>query len=319
MVNIVVLDGHTMNPGDLSWEPLESLGHLKVFEKTPPELVTERAREADVLLTNKVVLNEKIFERTPDLRFISIMATGYNTVDVEAAANHGITVSNVRGYATHSVAQHVFALLLEMTNHVAGHSQDVARGGWQSSEYWSYNLRPTLELAGKTIGIYGFGRIGRKVADIALAFGMDVISNHTHPERDKRAGVTFVSFEKMMEKSDVVTLHAPLTTENEGIINEKSLELMKPSSFLINTGRGGLIVEKDLKTALEADKIAGAGLDVLSEEPPTDGNILIGVKNCIITPHNAWATKEARQRLLNESAENIKAFLNGTPRNQIGK
>lgn len=319
MINIVVLDGHTMNPGDLSWQPLESLGNLKVFDKTPADLVADRAEEAHILLTNKVTLDEEIFKNTPKLRFISVMATGYNVVDIAAAAKHDIVVSNVRGYASHAVAQHVFALLLEMTNQVAAHSRDVANGGWQSAEYWSYNLCTTRELAGKTIGIYGFGQIGRKVADIALAFDMNVISNHTHPQRDQRPGVSFVSFEEMLEKSDVVTLHAPLTPENKGIINTESLSLMKPSSFLINTGRGGLVVEKDLEAALEEGKIAGAGLDVLSEEPPKSGNRLIGVKNCIITPHNAWATRESRQRLLLESAENIKAFLNGRPRNQIGK
>ena len=319
MVNIVVLDGYTMNPGDLSWEPLEALGKLKVYDQTPSDLVIERAAGAEILLTNKVILNEKIFVKLPHLRFISVMATGYNVIDMEAAKKRGIVVSNVRGYAANSVAQHVFALLLEMTNQVGAHSWDVAAGGWQASGYWSYKLQTTQELAGKTMGIYGFGQIGQKVADIALAFDMKVISNHKHPERDRREGVTFVSFEKMMSESDVVTLHAPLTVENQGIVNKKTLGMMKPTALLINTGRGGLIVESDLKEALEAEKIAGAGLDVISEEPPKKGNILIGVKNCLITPHHAWATKESRSRLLAESAENVSAFLAGHPRNEIGK
>lgn len=319
MVNITVLDGHTMNPGDLSWAPLESLGKLTVYDSTPAGLVIERAAEADIVLTNKVVFDEKILDQLPRLRFISVMATGYNVIDVEAAHKRGIIVSNVRGYATDSVAQHVFALLLALTNGAEKHGRDVASGGWQASQYWSYNIFPTLELAGKTMGIYGFGQIGQKVAAIALAFGMRVISNHTHPERDQREGVTFVSFEKMMEESEVVTLHAPLTDGNRGIVNEKTLGLMKPGAFLINTGRGGLVVERDLAGALRNEKIAGAGLDVLSEEPPVNRNILIGIKNCIITPHNAWATLEARQRLLEESAANVKAFLKGMPRNKIGK
>jgi glycerate dehydrogenase len=319
MANIVVLDGHTMNPGDLSWEPLEALGNLKVYDQTPSGQVPDRAKGAEILLTNKVILNEKIFEELPKLRFISVMATGYNVVDVEAAKERGIVVSNVRGYAANSVAQHVFALLLEMTNQAAAHSRDVAAGGWQKSPYWSYNLQTTWELAGKTMGIYGFGQIGQKVADIALAFGMKVISNHKHPERDRRTGVTFVSFEKMMTESDVVTLHAPLTTENQGIVNSQTLGLMKRSAYLVNTGRGGLVMEADLKMALETGVIAGAGLDVLSVEPPAGGNILTGVKNCLITPHNAWATRESRARLLAESAENVKAFLEGNPRNEIGK
>ncbi len=319
MINIVVLDGHTMNPGDLSWEPLEALGKLTVYDQTPPDQVLERASEAEVVLTNKVVFDEKIIAQLPKLKFISVTATGYNVIDVDAASKHGVVVSNVHGYAANSVAQHVFAMILEMTNRIAAHSSNVHSGGWQASEYWSYNLFQTQELAGKTIGIYGFGQIGQKVADIALAFDMKVIANHKHPKRDQREGVTFVSFEKMMAESDFITLHAPLTADNQGVVNKTTLGLMKRTAYLINTGRGGLVVEADLKDALEAGKIAGVGLDVLSEEPPRGGNILIGVNNCLITPHNAWATRESRGRLLAESAKNVKAFLEGNPRNEIGK
>lgn len=319
MAKIVVLDGFTTNPGDLSWEELATLGDLTVYDRTPPELVLQHARSAVIVLTNKTVLDDKTLRQLPDLRCISVLATGYNVVDTKAARERGIVVCNVRGYAANAVAQHVFALMLELTNRVGEHSLHVATGGWQKATDWSYNLHPSMELAGKTIGIYGFGQIGRKVAEIALTFGMNVISHHKHPERDQQAGVAFVSFETMMRESDFITLHAPLTEENQGIINETTLAWMKPSAYLINTGRGGLIRENDLKTALENGQIRGAALDVLSVEPPSAGNILIGMQNCIITPHHAWATKEARATLIRESAENVRAFLNGKPRNETGK
>ncbi|MCB9339129.1 MAG: D-2-hydroxyacid dehydrogenase [Lewinellaceae bacterium] len=319
MPKIVVLDGHTMNPGDLSWEKMEALGELSVYTHTPPTLVGERAKDAEIILTNKVVLDQSKIRKLPNLKCISVMATGFNVVDVGAAREHGVVVCNVRRYATDSVAQHVFALLLGFWSKISLHNKSVTERDWQKSPYWSYNLSPTTELAGKIIGIYGLGQIGRKVAQIALAFGMEVLSHHKHPLRDKMHGVAFTTFEEMLQRSDVITLHAPLTVENEGIINRTSLSKMKPTAILINTGRGGLIVEQDLKDALEDGRIAGAGLDVLSEEPPKDGNILIGVPNCIITPHNAWATKESRARLLEESVLNVEAFLAGRPRNEIGK
>ncbi len=318
MKNIVVLDGHTANPGDCSWEALEALGHVTVHTRTTSELVAERAAEADIVLTNKAVLDAATLAQLPRLQLISVMATGYNVVDVAAAQKQGITVCNVRGYAANSVAQHVFALVLELTNHVAKHSQHTASGGWAASPDWSYTLSPMTELADKTMGIYGFGQIGQRVADIALAFGMKVIATHKHPERDRRAGVDFVSFEKLLAKSDVLSLHAPLTADNQGIMNSISLAQMKGTALLINTGRGGLVVEADLKKALDAGTIAAAGLDVLLEEPPRNGNDLLGLPNCIITPHNAWATREARQRLIAESVENVRAFLAGAPRNVVG-
>ncbi len=318
MKNIVILDGYAANPGDLSWAPLEALGHLTVFDRTPPTLVGVRAADADIVLTNKAVLDAVTLAQLPKLGFISVLATGYNVVDVGAAQKLGITVSNVRGYAANAVAQHVFALVLAFTNRIAEHSQHTAAGGWAESKDWSYTLAPIWELAGKTMGIYGLGQIGQRVADIALAFGMKVVANHKHPQRDQRPGVAFVSFGEMLAQSDVVSLHAPLSAENQGIINMDSLAQMKRNALLINTGRGGLVNEVDLKTALETGLIAGAGLDVLSEEPPRNGNPLIGVKNCLVTPHNAWATREARQRMLEESAENVRAFLAGTPRNVVG-
>ncbi len=319
MNKIVVLDGRTANPGDLSWEGLAALGELSVYERTPPDQVLARAKGAQILLTNKTVLDEKTLRQLPGLRCISVLATGYNIVDVKAADDLGILVCNVRGYAANAVAQHVFAMILAFANRISEHAAHVAKGGWQSSVDFSYHLFPLVELSGKVMGIYGFGQIGRKVAEIALAFGMKVVSHHKHPIRDRREGVSFVSFETMMRESDFVSLHAPLSDENQGIVNEASLAWMKPSAFLINTGRGGLIRERDLKKALEAEQIAGAGLDVLSTEPPRSGNVLIGAKNCFITPHNAWASKEARAALIRESVENVRAFLNGSPRNRTGR
>ena len=319
MKKIVILDGFTANPGDLSWDGLAQLGHLEVYDRTPPGLVVERAAGATVLLTNKTVINDTLMAQLPELRCISVLATGYNVVDVEAAGKRGIIVSNVRGYAANAVAQHVFALLLEWTNRVGEHARHVAGGGWEKSVDWSYCLTPIMELSGKTIGIYGFGQIGQKVADIALAFGMKVISHHKHPERDQRPGVDFVSFENLMRQSDVVTLHAPLTIENQMIINKETLSWMKSSALLINTGRGGLIRESDLKHALEEGVLAGAALDVLSAEPPATGNILIDARNCMITPHLAWATKESRAVLIAESVKNVEAFLKGKPRNEAGR
>ncbi|MCC6725316.1 MAG: D-2-hydroxyacid dehydrogenase [Saprospiraceae bacterium] len=322
MLNIVVLDAFTANPGDLSWGGLAKLGQLSIHDRTPASLVVERAAEADIILTNKTVLDAATLAQLPRLRCISVLATGYNVVDVAAAQRQGITVCNVRGYAANSVAQHVFAMVLALANRIAEHSQDTKAGGWANSPDWSYTLTPLWELAGKTMGIYGFGQIGQRVADIALAFGMKVVAHHKHPERDKRPGVDFVGFEELLSQSDVLSLHAPLSTDNQGIINSTSLAQMKPTALLFNTGRGGLIVENDLKDALEAGIIAAAGLDVLSQEPPRIGpdglgNVLLSAKNCLITPHNAWATKEARARLIAESVENVRAFLAGSPRNVI--
>ncbi len=317
MVKITVLDGYATNPGDLSWDALSRLGKTGIFERTPAGQVVERSKGAMVILTNKTVLDKSVLHQLPDLKCICVLATGYNVVDIGTATELGITVCNVRGYAAQSVAQHVFALLLELTNRTADHAQSVLDGHWGNQDDFSYTLSPTVGLAGKTMGIYGFGQIGQKVAAIALAFDMGVVAHHKHPERDKRPGVTFVSFDKMMRQSDMVSLHAPLSTENQGIINRTTLKMMKQSAYLINTGRGGLVVEEDLKTALESGWIAGAGLDVISEEPPKNGNILFGVRNCIVTPHNAWATREARQKLLDETVENVRAFLEGIPRNVV--
>jgi len=317
MPTITVLDGNTTNPGDLAWDELASLGTLTVYDRTPQGKVVERAAGADIVLTNKTVLDAAILAQLPRLRCISVLATGYNIVDIQAAKARGITVCNVKGYASRAVAQHVFAFLLEFMNGISRHDRHVQGGGWATSPDFSYTLFPTRELAGKTLGIYGFGKIGQQVAVVGNAFGMKVVAHSNHPPSDAWPAVTFLTFEEMLKTSDVVTLHAPLSAQNEGIINQHTLSLMKTSALLINTGRGGLINEPDLKWALENDGIAGAGLDVLSAEPPANGNILTGIKNCLITPHNAWATKESRQRLLHESAGNVRAFLAGNPVNLV--
>ncbi len=317
MAEIIVLDGYTTNPGDLSWRGLEELGDVKVYDRTPAEKIIERGKNAQIILTNKTVLNQSIIEQLPNLKCICVLATGYNVVDILAAKEYGITVCNVKGYASRSAAQHVFALLLALTNKVALHNLSVQNGDWGNQEDFSYWKSPIVGLAGKTMGIYGYGQIGQKVGAIAQAFDMQVIANHKHPERDQQPNIEFVSFEEMMAQSDVVSLHAPLSKNNAGIINSSTLGLMKKSAFLINTGRGGLVNESDLKVALENKLIAGAAMDVISEEPPKNGNILIGVKNCIVTPHQAWATKDARATLLDATINNVKSFLNGSPTNVV--
>ena len=316
-VKIVILDGYTLNPGDLSWNKLKALGNTEVYEYSTAEEIVERAREAEIILVNKAILNADILKALPKLQCICVTATGYNNVDIGFAKSRDITVCNVSGYGTDSVAQHVFALLLELTNQVGLHDISVQNSDWSRCRDFSYWKTPLVELAGKTMGIYGFGKIGQQVAHIAMAFGMKILSTHKHPKRDARPDVSFVSLEELFTRSDVITLHAPMADENKGIVNKDLLSKMKSTSFLINTARGGLINEADLKAALENGALAGVGLDVLSEEPPKNGNILLGVKNCIITPHNAWGSREARERLLDETVENVAAFLQREPRNVI--
>lgn len=316
---IVVLDGHTLNPGDLSWSKIKALGHTDIYAYTPYEEIVDRTKDAEIILPNKAVLDRAVIEALPKLQFIGVTATGYNNVDLEAAAERGIVVSNAVGYSTPAVAQHVFALLLELTNAVGRHHQSVQAGEWASCRDFSYTLQPIQELAGKVMGIYGFGRIGQQVGLLAQAFGMQVIATHKHPERDARPGVRFVDFKTLLRESDVLSLHAPLNENNEGIMNASNIATMKPNAYLINTGRGGLIDELALKSALEGQVIAGAGLDVLSSEPPSSDHPLVGLSNCIITPHHAWASRDARARLMEIVVENICAFLNGKPQNVVGE
>ncbi len=316
-VNIVALDGYTLNPGDLSWEAIEALGSFKNYDRTPSNQVLERAKNAHILLVNKVQLPHEMLSQLPQLQCICVTATGYNNIDLEAAASKNIVVCNAVGYSTNSVAQHVFALILGLINQVETYQQSVRKGDWSSCPDFCYTLQPILELAGKTIGIYGFGKIGQKVAALAMAFDMQVLATHKHPERDAKAGVKFVDLATLFSESDIVTLHAPLTNRNEGIVNAQLLSKMKPSAYLINTGRGKLINEADLRKALVHRQLAGAGLDVLSEEPPLTNNVLLDAPNCIITPHIAWASQAARARLMNITAQNINAFLKGKPQNVV--
>ena len=314
---IVVLDGYTLNPGDLSWAPLEALGKLAVYERTSAAEAAGRALDADILVVNKVRLDAALLDRLPNLKCVCVLATGFNNIDTGKAKSRDIPVCNVKGYGSASVAQHVFAMMLAMVNGIADHNRSVQAGGWAAQPDFCYTLFPVTELAGKTLGIYGLGQIGRQVARLGLAFDMEVIAVHKHPERDAMDGVAFVDLEALFSRSDFLTLHAPLTAENEGLVNTARLSTMKPSARLINTSRGGLIREGDLKAALLSGKIAGAALDVLSPEPPPADHILMGVDNCLITPHMAWASLEARRRLLEEMVENVKAFLAGNARNNV--
>ncbi len=315
-MNIVYLDGYTLNPGDLSWQPLEKLGELKVYDRTSADKLLERASEADIVLTNKVVLSQETLQSLPRLKYIGVTATGYNNVDLNAARRQGITVTNVKGYSTPAVAQHTFSLLLALTNHTELHSQSVRQGDWVSAPDWCYWKTPLVELAGKTMGLIGLGDIGTQVARIALAFGMRVLA-HRKSKASAGDGIELVELEQLFRESDVVSLHCPLTSETSEIINKQSLALMKPEAYLINTGRGGLLNEKEVAAALNDGKLAGAALDVLSTEPPSADNPLLSATNCLVTPHIAWALYESRTRLLELAAENIAAFMKGDPINVV--
>jgi len=314
-MNIVVLDGYTLNPGDLDWAGLAALGNLAVYDRTPAGLVLERAGDAEIVLTNKTVLMRDTIMALSRMRYIGVLATGYNVVDIAAAKERGVIVTNVPTYGTPAVAQATFALLLELTNHVGHHSETVRAGRWTKSPdfcYWDY---PLIELSGLTLGIVGFGAIGQAVARIARAFGMKVIV-HTVPQGDGE-GVEFVDLERLFAEADVVSLHCPLTPLTKGLVNRERLALMKPTAFLVNTGRGPLVDEAALAQALNEGRIAGAALDVLSVEPPAADNPLLSAQNCIITPHIAWATKAARSRLMDIAVANVKAFLAGAPVNVV--
>lgn len=315
MSSIVILDAYTMNPGDLSWETLRSLGDLTIYDRTRKDQIVERAKSAEIILSNKALLDQSILEQLPDLKCICVTATGYNNVDVAFANSKGISVSNVVGYAAPAVAQHVFAMVLSMTNQFKQHSDGVRSGKWSTAKDWCYWDSPIMELAGKTLGILGFGKIGQQVAKIAMAFDMNIIAHHKYPKRDKMEAVQFVTIDTLFKKSDILSLHAPLNDETKEIINLANLSKMKTSSILVNTGRGGLVNESDLCKALEEGKIAGACLDVLSQEPPKATNVLLNAPNCMISPHQAWASLESRQRLLDGVIENVKAYLSGNPRN----
>lgn len=316
-MRIVVLDGYTLNPGDLTWEALAALGECAVYERSAPGEVVPRARDAEVIFTNKTVLDAATLQLLPKLRYIGVLATGYNVVDVRAARERGVTVTNVPAYSTRSVAQHVFALLLELTQHVGHHARTVREGRWSSAVDFCYWDFPLIELEGLTMGIVGFGRIGQAVARLADAFGMNVLAHVRRPPPTPPRGVRLVELDTLFAESDVVTLHCPLTADNKGLVNARRLAMMKRSAFLINTARGPLVNEADLAAALNAGQIAGAGLDVLAVEPPGADNPLLTAKHCYITPHFAWATGAARARLMDVAIQNLRAFLSEKPVNVI--
>ena len=316
-MKIVVLDGHTLNPGDLTWKELEAVGACEVYERTAPGETLGRSADAEIILTNKTVLTREHLLHLPKLKYIGVLATGTNVVDLSAARERGITVTNVPAYATPSVAQLTFALLLELALHPGEHSQSVKAGEWTRSEDFCYWKRPLVEISGRTLGLVGFGNIARAVARIALAFEMNVIACVRRAPGNAAAGIRFADLETVFRESDVLSLHCPLTRETRELINATRLDWMKRTAFLINTGRGPLIDERALADALNSDRIAGAGLDVLSVEPPPADNPLLQAKNCIITPHFGWATGAARSRLMHVAVENVRAFLNGNPRNVV--
>ena len=314
----VILDGHTLNPGDNPWTGLENLCNITVYDRTEPGQTIERAKDADIILTNKTVLSAEIINSLPNLKFISVLATGYNVVDLEAAKARNIPVSNVPGYSPPSVAQHVFALLLGHANRVAMHDRAVKEGQWAKQNDFCFWNAPLIELAGKKMGIVGFGDIGQKVGTIANSFGMEVLAYAPRPKQAPNyAPFNFVGLEELFREADVVSLHCPLTDENERFINKNILATMKPNAYLINTARGPLINESDLAAALTGGIIAGAALDVVSEEPMLPGSPLSGTPNLTITPHIAWATLEARSRLTATTVENVQAFLDGKAVNVV--
>jgi glycerate dehydrogenase len=316
-MEIVVLDGFTLNPGDLSWDALKQLGACTIHDRTPAELIIERAREAEVVLTNKTPVMRDSIAALPKLKYIGVLATGYNVVDITAARERRIPVTNVPDYGTHSVVQHTFALLLELTQHVGHHAQTVRDGRWTRSADFCYWDFPLIELHGLTLGVIGFGRIGRAVAKLAEAFGMRVLVHSRLRPADLPASHEFISLDELLARSDVVSLHCPLTPENKQFINAERLARMKPTAFLLNTSRGPLLDEHAVADALNTGRIAGAAMDVLAVEPPKADNPLLVAKNCLVTPHIAWATRSARARLMDIAVENVRAWVHGTPRNVV--
>ncbi len=315
-MDIVVLDGGTTNPGDLSWAPLEALGRVTVYDSTPADCVVKRAQNAEALIVNRIVLNRAVLDALPKLRYIGTLATGYNTIDVRAAREKGVTVCNVPLYCVETVAQLTLALLLALCNRVEHLSAVTRSGGWNDAVEATHTTAPILELSGKTLGILGFGNIGRAVAQLGLALGMRVLV-HSRTQRTLPAGCTWCGFETLFETADVVSLHCPLTDETRGIVSASVLARMKPTALLINTARGALVDENALADTLNSGRLAGAGLDVMAEEPPRADHPLLTAKNCLITPHIAWASREARLRLIDAVAGNLRAFLAGQPVNVV--
>ncbi len=318
VMKIVVLDGHALNPGDLSWEPLRTIGELQVFDRTPADQVVAHAHDAEIVFTTRTRLPAQILRQLKKTRYIGVLFTGYDVVDVKAARELNIAVTNIPTYATSSTAEFTFALLLELCHHVGLHGEATRAGEWSRSRDFSFWKTPLVELAGKTMGIIGLGRIGQRVAEIALAFEMGVIAaDEVRSAVPEWPNFRWCEVDELLTQADVVSLHCPLLPQTQGIINSRSLALMKPSSVLINASRGPLVIEQDLADALNNGRLAGAAVDVLSSEPPSPDNPLLRARNCIVTPHIAWATKEARTRLLNIAVANVRAFLDGHPVNVV--
>ena len=316
-MKIVILDGHTENPGDLSWAGFEKLGDLTVYDRTPKEQIVERIGSAEIVITNKTPITSEILDNCPSIKYIGVLATGYNVVDIQGAKERGIPVSNIPAYGTGAVAQFTIALLLEICHRIGHHSQAVFAGKWEKSPdfcFWDY---PLIELSGKTLGIIGFGRIGQSTAKIAKALGMDIIAYGGKPTAEGKAIASYVSLDDVLEKSDVISLHCPLLPSSEGIINKNSIAKMKDGVIILNSSRGPLIVEQDLADALNSGKVYAAGVDVVSVEPIKGDNPLLKAKNCFITPHIAWAPKESRQRLMDIAVDNVRAFIEGNPQNVV--
>ena len=316
-MKITVLDGYTMNPGDLDWSALERLGDCRIFDRTPQNQVIERARNAEILITNKVPLGSEAMQALPELRYIGVTATGVNVVDLDAARRHGVVVTNVPAYSTPSVAQHTFALILELTRAVGRHAELVRQGRWTAAPDFSFWTSPQIELAGRRLGLVGFGAIGQAVARIGRAFEMEILVHTRTPDPAEWPEVEFVSLDDLFRQADIVSLHCPLTEQTAQIVDAGRLALMKDTAYLVNTGRGALVDEPALARALEQQRLAGAGLDVLSQEPPIADNPLLAAPNCLITPHLAWATQASRQRLLDTVVANVAAFLAEDPQNRV--
>ena len=318
-MNIVILDGYTENPGDLSWEELGKLGDLTVYDRTPESEIISRIGDAEIVITNKTPLTRATLDACPNIRYIAVLATGYNVVDIAAAKEKGIPVSNVPTYGTASVGQFAIAMLLEICHHVAHHSHTVYEGKWNACADWCYWDYPLIELDGKTMGLIGFGRIGQTTGKIARAMGMKVLAYDSFPSESGKAIAEYVDLDTLLASSDVVALHCPLFPETQGIINKDTIAKMKDGVILLNNSRGPLIVEQDVADALNSGKIYAAGLDVVSTEPIRNDNPLLKAKNCIITPHISWAPKESRQRIMDCTVSNVLSFLNGAPANVVNK
>ena len=318
-MKIVVMDGHALDPGDLGWQGFEALGEFEYYDRTPPQLILPRMAGAGAVLVNKTPITAATLAACPDLRYIGVLATGYNIVDIEAAKERGIVVTNIPSYSTDSVAQTVFAHILNIASDVATHSQSVKAGDWARCKDFCYLKSPVFELAGKTIGIVGFGHIGSAVARIAHAFGMKVLAKTSKSREALPDYVTPVTWETLLAESDIITLHCPLTDSTRNLVNADAIARMKPTAIVINTGRGPLVNEHDLAEALNSGRIKAAGVDVLSQEPPRPDNPLVAARNCYITPHIAWATLEARERLMQIAADNIRQYIAGNIVNQVNR